>query len=201
VKDPGYRTPAYQDVLRRLRNFAGLAGTFDIMQARQAMAAATPGARDPHGRPSRLYLDQVLRAAGALVAEGTLVKSGAGRNARYRTPDAHKAYLDETERAAAERSAHRETWQQVKTRLDLHEFTDISRSPLDIRLSLGDWVDLVGLLDRAVSSPAAGQPEAPWDKPQHKTAGQLRRHHYQPSDQVGHPCQLCGHGWRHPWHQ
>ena len=148
MKDRGYRTSDYQDVLARVREWVkDRDGGFDIGAPRRELASRIPGARDPHGtlQPDP-YGRQVLRAVHALVAGGTLVKTGRGPTARYWTPEAHAAHLAESDRLAAEWSARREAWRQAKLRLAGLGYTDIAGSELAIRLNLADWE---ALLDRA----------------------------------------------------
>jgi hypothetical protein len=149
MKDPGYRTSEYQDVLARVRQWVKARdGGFDIGTPRLDLADTCPGARDPRGRliPDP-YCRQVLRAVHALVADGTLVKTGQGPTARYWTPEAHTAHLAEQVHLARQQAARRVRWRQAKIQLAGLGIADISGSELAIRLDLADWEDLLARLE------------------------------------------------------
>jgi hypothetical protein len=141
--------PDYREVLEHVRAFAvSQPGSFDIWAPRWELSGAIPGAEDSTGTLTRAYLIQTLRAVGTLTEDGTLVKTGSGRGARYRTPEARERELKSAREARQASQELQNAWQRVKTRLAGHGITGSGGGELDIRLDLGTWEDLLGKLER-----------------------------------------------------
>jgi hypothetical protein len=141
--------PDYQDVLARVRAWAGTEeNPFDIWEPRHELARQqVPGAHDDRGNMTDAFMAQVLRAVNALVADGTLVKTGSGRDARYMTPRVQQGRQDEAEQAGQRMQELRENWRQAKMRLAALGLADTGDSELTIRLDLPGWQALLDLAE------------------------------------------------------
>jgi hypothetical protein len=141
--------PDYQDVLARVRAWAETQeNPFDIWEPRWELCRQkTPGAQDDRGNMTNALMTQALRAVNALVADGTLAKTGSGRDAQYMTPRVQQARQAEAGRAGQRMQELRENWWQAKMRLAALGLADTGDSELTIRLDLPGWEALLDLAE------------------------------------------------------